>query len=84
MNEDPVPLESRLRASGASVPGVIFAPVLRITGTMLCLAGLGALAGVPMIILVILSPLIGPTLGINAVRGSCPWCGAKVGSVVGQ
>lgn len=38
-------------------------------GTMLCLAGLGALAGVPVIILVILSPLIGPTLGIKVVRG---------------
>lgn len=50
-------------------------------GTMLCLAGLGALAGVPVIILVILSPLIGPTLGIKVVRGSCPSCGAKIGSI---
>jgi hypothetical protein len=60
--------------------GVIFAPVPMIAGTMLCLTGPGAFAGVPMIILGILSLLIGPTLGINAVRGACPWCGAKVGS----
>jgi DNA-directed RNA polymerase subunit RPC12/RpoP len=66
---------------GGLLLGVIFAPVLLIAGTMLCLTGLGAFLGVPMIILGILAPLIGPTLGINAVSGLCPWCGAKVGSI---
>lgn len=61
--------------------GVILTPVLLISGGMLCCTGLGAFLGVPLIILGILAPLIGPTLGMNAVRGTCPWCSAKVSSI---
>jgi DNA-directed RNA polymerase subunit RPC12/RpoP len=61
--------------------GVIVAPVLIIVGAMLCLTGLGAFVGVPMIIVGALSPLLGPMLGISAVRGKCPWCDAKVSSI---
>ena len=61
--------------------GVVAAPVLLIVGVLLCLTGLGAILGIPMIIGAILSPLAGPVVGFNAVRGKCPWCGAKVSCV---
>jgi len=63
--------------------GLLAVPLLVIVGTMLCLTGLGAFLGVPMIIAGILAPLIGPMLGIGALRGTCPWCGARIGAVVG-
>ncbi len=62
--------------------GLLAAPVMLIVGTMLCLTGLGAIAGIPMIIGGILAPLLGPMLGIGALRGKCPWCGARVSSVL--
>jgi DNA-directed RNA polymerase subunit RPC12/RpoP len=68
-------------AFGGLVLGVIVAPVLIIVGGMLCLTGLGAFAGVPMIIAGFCSPLLGPMLGISAIHGKCPWCGVEVSSV---
>lgn len=61
--------------------GLIAAPVLIISGGMICLTGLGIFLGIPLIILGILSPLLGPLLGLNAPGGKCPWCSAKIGSV---
>ena len=61
--------------------GLIAAPVLIISGGMICLTGLGVFLGVPLIILGVLSPLLGPVLGLNQQRGECPWCSAKIGSV---
>ena len=61
--------------------GLVAAPVLIIYGGMICLTGLGIFLGVPMIIAGILAPLIGPVLGLNAMKGVCPWCGKDVGSV---
>ena len=61
--------------------GLIAAPVLIISGGMICLTGLGVFLGVPLIILGVLSPLLGPVLGMNSERGECPWCNAKIGSV---
>jgi DNA-directed RNA polymerase subunit RPC12/RpoP len=61
--------------------GLIAAPVLIISGGMICLTGLGIFLGVPLIILGVLSPLLGPVLGMNAERGECPWCSAKIGSL---
>ena len=60
------------------VLGVIVAPVLIIVGVMLCLTGLGAFAGVPMIIAGIFAPLAGPVFGSSTVVGKCPWCGTSV------
>ncbi|MGB6719269.1 MAG: hypothetical protein WBE72_00625 [Terracidiphilus sp.] len=68
-------------AFGGLFLGMIVVPVLLIVGTMLCLTGLGAFLGVPMIIAGILSPLAGPMLGITEVRGKCPWCGVPVNSI---
>ena len=61
--------------------GLIAAPMLIILGGMLCLTGLGAFLGVPMIIAGIIAPLVGPILGLEAIRGKCPWCGAPASSL---
>ena len=69
-------------AFGGLLFGVLVAPVCIIVGGMLCLTGLGVFAGVPLIILGILAPLIGPILGFNEIKGNCPWCGTKINSIV--
>jgi predicted RNA-binding Zn-ribbon protein involved in translation (DUF1610 family) len=61
--------------------GLIAAPVLIIVGGMICLTGLGVFLGVPLIVAGICAPIIGPLLGVNALHGKCPWCGAKVSGV---
>ena len=61
--------------------GLVAAPVLIISGGMICLTGLGIFLGVPLIILGVLSPLLGPVFGLNQQKGRCPWCSANVGSV---
>ena len=59
-------------AFGGLLFGVIAAPVLIIFGTLLCLTGLGAFLGVPMIIAAFLAPLAGPLFGIGRARGAVP------------
>ncbi len=61
--------------------GMLAVPILVIVGTMLCLTGLGAILGIPMIIAAVLAPLWGPMIGLGALKGKCPWCGASVNSV---
>jgi predicted RNA-binding Zn-ribbon protein involved in translation (DUF1610 family) len=60
--------------------GMIAAPILIIVGTLLCLTGLGAIVGIPMILAAVFSPLLGPMIGIGALIGKCPWCGTSVNS----
>jgi hypothetical protein len=66
---------------GGLLLGVIATPILIIVGTLLCLTGLGAIAGVPMIIAGVFAPLLGPVFGFAALRGKCPWCGSSVNTV---
>lgn len=61
-------------AFGGLLFGVIAAPILLIVGIMLCLTGLGAILGVPMIIAAILVPLAGPLFGLREHRVRCPYC----------
>ena len=68
-------------AFGGLLLGLVAAPVLIIGGGMICLTGLGVFLGVPMIIAGVCAPLLGSLMGINALKGKCPWCGAAVGSV---
>ena len=68
-------------AFGGLLLGIVAAPVLIIYGGMICLTGLGVFLGVPMIIAGVCAPLLGSLMGINALKGKCPWCGAAVGSV---
>ena len=60
--------------------GMLAVPILAIVGTMLCLTGLGAILGVPMIMAAILAPLLGPMVGLGALKGKCPWCAIPVRS----
>lgn len=61
--------------------GLVTAPVLIIYGTLICLLGPAMVLGIPMIVAGLCAPFLGPYLAINAVRGLCPWCGAKISSV---
>ena len=61
--------------------GLIAAPVLIIAGGMICLTGLGVFLGVPLILLGVCAPLIGPLMGANALHGKCPWCDADISGV---
>ncbi len=83
--EKPAPREHQnapLRgAFGGMLFGVLAAPVLIIVGGMLCLTWLGAIAGIPMILAGIISPLAGPLLGMGELKGPCPWCGAAVSCI---
>lgn len=69
-------------AFGGLLFGLIVMPVCLIVGIMLCMTGLGAFLGVPMIVAGILAPLLGPMIGIGELKGKCPWCGAAVSDVV--
>lgn len=64
--------------------GLIALPILVIVGTMLCLTGLGAILGIPMIIAAVFAPLMGPMIGMGALKGKCPWCGVSVSSVANK
>src|SRR5215469_2570292 len=64
-------------AFGGLLFGVIVAPVLIILGTLLCLTGLGAFLGVPMILLGIIAPLVGPLIGLGEHTVRCPWCNTR-------
>ena len=61
--------------------GLIVTPMLLIVGTLLCLTGLGALLGIPMIVVGILAPLIGPMIGMRTHSGQCPYCGAALSNI---
>ncbi len=62
--------------------GVLAVPILIIPGALMCLTGLGAILGVPMIVLGVFAPLLGPMIGIGTLRGKCPWCGTAVNSII--
>jgi DNA-directed RNA polymerase subunit RPC12/RpoP len=69
-------------AFGGLLFGMLAAPILIILGTLLCLTGLGAILGVPMILVAVFAPLLGPLIGIGALKGKCPWCGTAVSSIL--
>jgi predicted RNA-binding Zn-ribbon protein involved in translation (DUF1610 family) len=65
-------------AFGGLVFGILAVPVLIIPGALLCLTGLGAFLGIPMIIAGVLAPLLGPMMGLGVLNGNCPWCDASI------
>lgn len=58
---EPAPVRG---AFGGMFLGFVAAPLLLIVGSLLCLTGLGAFLGVPMVIAGILAPLAGSLYGI--------------------
>jgi len=65
-------------AFGGLLFGVIAAPILLIVGIMLCLTGLGAFLGVPLIIAAIFAPLAGPLFGMGEHKVRCPSCKTRM------
>lgn len=78
MMHQPVPAKGAF--SGMYI-GLIAAPILIISGVMLCLTGWGVFFGVPFIVLGILAPLYGPIVGMGEHLGKCPECGTRMISV---
>jgi len=68
-------------AFGGLFLGVVMTPVLVIFGAMLCLTGLGAILGIPMIVAGVVAPLAGSLFGMGEHQGKCPCCGMHVVSV---
>jgi DNA-directed RNA polymerase subunit RPC12/RpoP len=68
-------------AFGGLLFGMLAVPILIIVGTMLCLTGLGAILGIPMILAAVFAPLLGPIIGLDALKGKCPRCGVSVSSI---
>ena len=79
------PAESEKAPARGAFAGLLFGmlavPILVIVGTMLCLTGLGAILGIPMILAAVFAPLMGPMIGLGALKGKCPSCGVSVSSV---
>ena len=85
-NQATAPLAEHKKSSmtgafGGLFVGVVMTPVLIIFGIMLCLTGLGAILGIPMIIAGVIAPLTGPLMGLKEHQGKCPCCGMHVVSV---
>jgi len=74
------PVPARGAFSGMYI-GLIAAPILIISGVMLCLTGWGVFFGVPFILLGILAPLFGPIVGMGEHLGKCPECGTRMISI---
>jgi predicted RNA-binding Zn-ribbon protein involved in translation (DUF1610 family) len=65
-------------AFGGLAYGLIAAPILVISGVMICLTGWGVFLGVPVIVMGILAPLVGPLFGMREHTATCPGCGTRV------
>jgi hypothetical protein len=63
--------EGAARGVGVGIGGAL---ILGTFGGLLCLTGVGALLGIPMILAAFLMPFIAPAVMVNAVRGNCPKC----------
>ncbi len=68
-------------AFGGLAYGLIAAPILIVTGIMICLTGWGILLGLPVIVAGILAPLAGPLLGMSEHAAKCPVCGTHMVTV---
>lgn len=68
----PVPQEHEAAPVAGAFTGALFGiiavPIALIFGIMLCLTGPGIIIGIPVIILAILAPLLGPMVGLGAVK----------------
>jgi DNA-directed RNA polymerase subunit RPC12/RpoP len=51
---------------------------LIVAGGLLCLTGIGAIIGIPMILGGLLAPFLGPVLRLTHIKGKCPYCETNV------
>lgn len=68
-------------AFGGLFYGLLAAPILIVTGVMICLTGWGLFLGVPVVALGVLAPLAGPLFGMAERPAKCPECGTRVVTV---
>lgn len=70
---EPVPQEHEPTPVTGAFTGALFGliamPLALIFGIMLCFTGWGVVIGIPIIILALLSPLLGPMIGLGATKG---------------
>jgi DNA-directed RNA polymerase subunit RPC12/RpoP len=52
-------------------------------GALLCCTVIGAIVGIPMIIIGLFGSAIGPLMGLANIKGSCPYCGTNVSASAG-
>jgi DNA-directed RNA polymerase subunit RPC12/RpoP len=83
--ETPLPHEHERTSAQYGFIGLMFglfvATPLILYGSVMCLLGPPMVFGIPLILIGIAAPLVGPYLAVNAVRGKCPWCGEKITSI---
>ncbi len=60
------------------VAGWVMALMLISIGGILCLTGIGAIIGIPMILGGLMTPFIGIWIGATSIKGLCPYCGYEV------
>lgn len=65
-------------AVGRAATGGCMGVVLVIVGVLLCCTVIGAIIGIPLILVGIGSPLIGMGTGLADIIGKCPYCGTEV------
>jgi len=65
--------------AGMATTGVFF-----FIGVLLCLTGVLAPIGIGLIILGVISLFLSPFLGAGSIEGDCPYCNAKVISLVSK
>ena len=49
-----------------------------VVGGLLCLTGIGAIIGIPLILAGLLALFLGPLLGLTSIKGKCPYCETSV------
>lgn len=86
--ETPKPTTAKsAKAEGVGVglfAGAGSAGCLITLGALLCLTGIGAIIGIPIILGGILALFVGPLMGLGNVKGKCPYCGHLVSTMTKQ
>jgi len=63
------------------VGGVMIGAVFVVVGALLSFTGIGACIGIPMIIVGVVMPFVGPLMRLNNIKGKCPYCRCDVSSL---
>ena len=50
---------------------------LIVMGGLLCLTGIGAIIGIPLILGGLLAPFLAPLVTMGSLKGPCPYCGTQ-------
>ena len=68
--------KEKIGIGAAGCSGCLFSLIGLSMGIFLCLTGVGAILGIPIILGALLFPFIAPALGfMTHITGKCPYCG---------